>query len=227
MIKLLIIGDNYILSELLHQYLSSREEISVLERLRFDEIEQPCRFNELPHIILFLWGNDPLHLRRKFSSLKKQFPGARIIFLSSEDKREEAELNIIKMGAKGFLCAKDSLETLIRAIKACHAGEIWASRKSTNAVIGNLDTGRVVIEENETGGLTPREKEVLLLLASGLKNTEIAARLFISDKTVKTHVSRLFKKIKVSNRLQATLWAYKNFIKKEDQAPARHKKHNS
>ncbi len=223
MIKLLIIGDNDIICGLLHQYLSSREEMSVLERLHFDEIEQPCRFNEPPHIILFLAENGALPLRRKFSSLKKRFPGAKIIFLSSGDKREEVELNIIKMGAKGFLCAKDTMENLVMAIKACHTGEIWASRKSTSAAIENLDNDSTgfIIEEDETGGLTLQEKRVLLLVASGLKNTEVAEKLFISDKTVKTHVSRIFKKIKVSNRLQATLWAYKNFFKKEGQPPTK------
>lgn len=209
MINVLIVSDNQIFSELLDQYLSSSQEISIVGRFRLNEIKQTHRSTQ-PDIILFSHRCDPLTIRRKFLSVKRGFPDSKIIFISPEDDREEMEFNIIKMGAKGFLCARDPLKILDRAIKLSYSGEIWASRRSTNKIIEDLYDKEVSIKENKIAGLTDQEKRILVLLTSGFKNAEIAQRLFISEKTVKTHINRIFKKIKVSNRLQAALWAAKN-----------------
>jgi len=75
----------------------------------------------------------------------------------------------------------------------------------------NKPRGARVKNENE---LTQREYEVIVLIADGLNNKDIADRLFISEKTVKNHVSNIFRKINVSDRTQAAIYAYKNNIKK-------------
>jgi len=209
MINVLIVSDNQIFSELLDQYLSSFQEISIAGRFRLNEIKQ-TRCSTHPDIILFLHRCDPLVIRKEFLSVKRGFPDSKIIFISPEDDREEMESNMIKMGAKGFLCARDSLKTLVHAIKSSYSGEIWASRRSTNKIIEDLQDRGITIKKDKVAGLTNQEKKVLLLLTSGFKNMEIAQRLFISEKTVKTHINRIFKKIEVSNRLQAALWASKN-----------------
>ena len=209
MIKVLVVSDNQIFRELLYQYLSSLEEISVIGKISLDEIEHHSYLLS-PDIVLFLEKCDSMTIKRDILALKKNFPKAKIIFLSLRDIRGDMELNVIKMGAKGFLCAKDSLKTLIQAIKSCYNGEIWATRRSTNIIIDNLQGKIITRKKDEVDILTPQEKKVLILLASGFKNAEIAQKLFISEKTVKTHINKIFKKIKVTNRLQAALWASKN-----------------
>ncbi len=209
MIKVLVVSDNQIFRELLYEYLSSLEEISVIGKISLDEIEHHSYLLS-PDIVLFLEKCDSMTIKRDILALKKNFPKAKIIFLSLRDIRGDMELNVIKMGAKGFLCAKDSLKTLIQAIKSCYNGEIWATRRSTNIIIDNLQGKIITRKKDEVDILTPQEKKVLILLASGFKNAEIAQKLFISEKTVKTHINKIFKKIKVTNRLQAALWASKN-----------------
>jgi len=209
MIKVLVVSDNQIFGELLYQYLSSLEEISVIGKISLDEIEHHSYLLS-PDIVFFLEKCDSMTIKRDILVLKKNFPKAKIIFLSLRDIRGDMELNVIKMGAKGFLCAKDSLKTLIQAIKSCYNGEIWATRRSTNIIIDNLQGKIITRKKDEVDILTPQEKKVLILLASGFKNAEIAQKLFISEKTVKTHINKIFKKIKVTNRLQAALWASKN-----------------
>lgn len=209
MIKVLVVSDNQIFRELLYEYLSSLEEISVIGKINLDEIEHHSYLLS-PDIVLFLEKCDSMTIKRDILALKKNFPKAKIIFLSLRDIRGDMELNVIKMGAKGFLCAKDSLKTLIQAIKSCYNGEIWATRRSTNIIIDNLQGKIITRKKDEVDILTPQEKKVLILLASGFKNAEIAQKLFISEKTVKTHINKIFKKIKVTNRLQAALWASKN-----------------
>ena len=209
MIKVLVVSDNQIFRELLYEYLSSLEEISVIGKISLDEIEHHSYLLS-SDIVLFLEKCDSMTIKRDILALKKNFPKAKIIFLSLRDIRGDMELNVIKMGAKGFLCAKDSLKTLIQAIKSCYNGEIWATRRSTNIIIDNLQGKIITRKKDEVEILTPQEKKVLILLASGFKNAEIAQKLFISEKTVKTHINKIFKKIKVTNRLQAALWASKN-----------------
>ncbi|HEC49744.1 MAG TPA: response regulator transcription factor, partial [Candidatus Desulfofervidus auxilii] len=137
MIKVLVVSDNQIFRELLYEYLSSLEEISVIGKINLDEIEHHSYLLS-PDIVLFLEKCDSMTIKRDILALKKNFPKAKIIFLSLRDIRGDMELNVIKMGAKGFLCAKDSLKTLIQAIKSCYNGEIWATRRSTNIIIDNL-----------------------------------------------------------------------------------------
>ena len=209
MIKVLVVSDNQIFRELLYEYLSSLEEISVIGKISLDEIEHHSYLLS-SDIVLFLEKCDSMTIKRDILALKKNFPKAKIIFLSLRDIRGDMELNVIKMGAKGFLCARDSLKTLIQAIKSCYNGEIWATRRSTNIIIDNLQRKIITRKKDEVEILTPQEKKVLILLASGFKNAEIAQKLFISEKTVKTHINKIFKKIKVTNRLQAALWASKN-----------------
>lgn len=209
MIKVLVVSDNQIFRELLYEYLSSLEEISVIGKISLDEIEHHSYLLS-SDIVLFLEKCDSMTIKRDILALKKNFPKAKIIFLSLRDIRGDMELNVIKMGAKGFLCARDSLKTLIQAIKSCYNGEIWATRRSTNIIIDNLQGKIITRKKDEVDILTPQEKKVLILLASGFKNAEIAQKLFISEKTVKTHINKIFKKIGVTNRLQAALWASKN-----------------
>lgn len=209
MIKVLIVSDNQIFSELLDQHLSPLEEIYIVGRVGLDETKQ-LPYLTRPDVILFLQKCGSLFIKKKFLDLKKSFPDSKIIFVSPRDNSKQMELDLLNMGVKGFLCAGDSLETLVRAVKSCYSGEIWASRRSTSMVIENLENKGITIGKDKVGGLTNQERRVLLLLTSGFKNAEIAEKLYISEKTVKTHINRIFKKIKVSSRLQAALWASKN-----------------
>ncbi|CAD7780492.1 MAG: hypothetical protein KIIPBIDF_01349 [Candidatus Methanoperedenaceae archaeon GB50] len=109
MIKVLVVSDNQIFRELLDEYLSSLEEISVIGKISLDEIEHHSYLLS-PDIVLFLEKCDSMTIKRDILALKKNFPKAKIIFLSLRDIRGDMELNVIKMGAKGFLCAKDSLK---------------------------------------------------------------------------------------------------------------------
>ncbi len=116
----------------------------------------------------------------------------------------------LKAGAKGYLSKDSSVSDLTKAIKAVHQGELWIERKLMSRFFD-----QETITDSKGGnphgrtkeGLTPREQEVLHVLATGCTNKEIAQDLFISEKTVKTHLSSIFRKLKVTRRLQAILCA--------------------
>jgi DNA-binding CsgD family transcriptional regulator len=86
---------------------------------------------------------------------------------------------------------------------------VWASRKTLSECLGKTIT-HVAAERGDGDVLSPREKEVLLFIARGKSDNEIAEELCISPFTVKTHLYRIFRKVSVTNRLQAALWAVKH-----------------
>ncbi len=116
----------------------------------------------------------------------------------------------LKAGAKGYISRGASISDLIKAIEGVHRGELWVERKvisrffEQEAVVDSTRQG----EQGETKELlTPREKEIIRCLATGCTNKEIGESLFISEKTVKAHLNSIFRKLNVSRRLQAILYA--------------------
>ena len=126
--------------------------------------------------------------------------------------------NAISNGVHGIFHENDSLATLKKGIRAILNGELWYSRDTMSVTLSSL------VEKNNIQspkisdeiGLTRREKEILKLIALGKTNEEIAGNLNISSLTVKTHVSNIYRKINVPNRIQAIFWATKNFVHLKD-----------
>ena len=121
------------------------------------------------------------------------------------------EKSAVQKGIKGFFYETDPLEHFLKGVHSMYLGEPWVSRKIMSQCIFN-NASQMTNGESKNGAvhLTPREVEILALVAVGTPNAQISEKLFISPHTVKTHVYNIFKKIRVDNRLQASLWAAKN-----------------
>jgi DNA-binding NarL/FixJ family response regulator len=220
MIKVFIVCNCRIFLKLLDEHLCAFDNISVIETLSYNEIEQADSLKrtalaQKPDIILFASGSQWPNLKKKLQCVRKRFPDTPIIFLSSRAESESMEFNVIKWGAKGFLSSTAPSGILIKAVRACYAGEIWASRKFAGRIMDDMGEEKLFAGAGKSvqeipGRLTRQELKVITLIASGFRNAEIGKNLFISENTVKTHINRLFKKINVKNRLQAALWAAKH-----------------
>ncbi|MBN2809291.1 MAG: response regulator transcription factor [Deltaproteobacteria bacterium] len=119
------------------------------------------------------------------------------------------EEELLRLGVWGVFYAEDSSLNLPRGVEAIRNGEIWVSRQKMSSCLVNM-------RRRENGGrlerhlLSVREREVLQMIADGLTNDAIADKLCISIHTVRSHGYRIFKKIEVSNRQQASLWALRH-----------------
>jgi DNA-binding NarL/FixJ family response regulator len=139
--------------------------------------------------------------------LAAERPAARVIALTTYAD-EPTVLGALRAGARGFLTKDAGAEELQHAIEAVARGEAALDRAVQHHVVA------AVAEAPEAralpDGLTPREAEVLALIADGLSNGEIATRLVVSQATVKTHVNHVFAKTGVRDRAQAVAYAYRN-----------------
>jgi DNA-binding NarL/FixJ family response regulator len=139
----------------------------------------------------------------------------RILMLTTFDLDEYA-FAALKAGASGFLLKDVPPEELLFAIRAVHSGDSVVAPSTTRRLIDQfahlLPGGGPA--PAELTGLTEREREVLVLVAQGLSNAEIAGKLFLSEATVKTHVGRILAKLDLRDRVQAVVYAYENGLVK-------------
>jgi DNA-binding NarL/FixJ family response regulator len=122
----------------------------------------------------------------------------------------------IEAGVRGIVDKAEDPAVLIKAIKKVHSGELWLERMMMVNAITTLSRGGTAAKSGQNGfaasTLSTRELEVVSLVCLGLKNKEIAERLFISSATVRHHLSSIFNKIDVEDRLELVLYAFKNHI---------------
>jgi DNA-binding NarL/FixJ family response regulator len=135
----------------------------------------------------------------------------RVLILTTFDLDEYA-FEALRAGASGFLLKSAPPEELLYAIRSVHNGDSVVAPSTTRRLIGrfmpHLPDSRQVTDREDLAELTAREREVLTEVGSGLSNTEIAARLHISEATVKTHIGHIMAKLGLRDRIQAVVYAY-------------------
>lgn len=151
--------------------------------------------------------------------IRTQSPATRVIILTIHDD-ENYVVEVVKAGAAGYLLKDIDPGMLIKAIRTVHEGESFIYPTLAKKLFGELsrmeDQRRAgatsLLQQGREERLTLRELEVLQLIAKGLSNHEIAQQLFLSEKTVKNHLTNIFRKIEVADRTQAVLYAIKHKI---------------
>ena len=139
-------------------------------------------------------------------------PGPRVLILTTFDL-DQYVFDALRAGASGFLLKDVTAERLFDAVRVVAAGEALLAPAVTRRLISEFTRLRPVPDDQPPaamGTLTPRETEVLRLVAEGLSNPEIAQRLVVTEETVKTHVSRILAKLGLRDRTQAVVAAYES-----------------
>ena len=139
----------------------------------------------------------------------RRLDGPRVLVLTTFDL-DEYVYDALSAGASGFLLKDVPAERLFEAVRVIAAGEALLAPAITKRLIGEFARQRPRAARPRSHDLTPRETEVLRLLAEGLSNAEIATRLVVAEETVKTHVSRILMKLDLRDRTQAVVAAYES-----------------
>jgi DNA-binding NarL/FixJ family response regulator len=136
-------------------------------------------------------------------------PGARILMLTVSTEDEHV-VEALAAGACGYLVKAAPPEDTVRAIRAAHAGDSTLSPQVATRLVARVRHARDMRAAPPPANLTPRELEILRLIAEGRENAEIAERLVISLSTAKNHVAHLLEKLGAQNRVQAAVYAVRN-----------------
>jgi DNA-binding NarL/FixJ family response regulator len=203
MIRLMLVDDHAVLRDGLRNILSVEEDIEVVgEAVSGDDALLKVE-NCQPDMIL-MDINMPMKNGVEVTGiLKRKYPNIKILVLTMHS-HEEYFMSAIREGADGYLLKDAPSDQVVEAIRTVARGESVIHPSMTRKLLAFHQQKQT---EQEDTTLTEREKEVLLCLVEGLSNKEIADRLFISDKTVKIHVSKIFKKLNVKSRSQVVIHA--------------------
>lgn len=152
-------------------------------------------------------------------SIQTRVPKAKVILFASSESKEEF-VEAMKLGCRGVLLKDGPTSLIEKSIQKVYAGEIWLDSNTTAAVIRQfaLPTEPFISQQingktgRERAQLSQREREIIILIAQGYKNKEIAEKMFITEQTVKNHLHNVFDKLGVSDRLELALYAIHNSL---------------
>jgi two-component system nitrate/nitrite response regulator NarL len=140
------------------------------------------------------------------------FPHTRVLILTGA-KDLEMHQECVRLGASGLVQKDVTAEVLVKAIKTVNAGEIWFANPTIMKFLSEVRNKRSEQEKDpeatKIATLTKREKEIIGLVCEGLKNKEVAERLYISDTTVRHHLTSIFSKLEVPDRLGLVIYSYR------------------
>jgi DNA-binding NarL/FixJ family response regulator len=216
-ITVLVADDQSMVRAGFRMLLSGEEDIEVVAEARdgLEAVEKTARFR--PTVVLMdirMPELDGLEATRRILGAD---PAARVLILTTFDL-DEYVYEALRAGASGFVLKDDPPEQLIAAIRTVAAGDALLSPTVTKRVIKQFARAPRPEPPKQFDELSEREREVFRLIARGLSNAEIGQELYISDTTVKTHITHILQKLGLRDRVQAVVLAYQTGLFEADGA---------
>ena len=147
----------------------------------------------------------------KILGLVKKNKSAKVILLIDRDYSENLLINAIRSGVRGYVLKDVDSSHLIKSVKAVFDGELWAERKLMGKVVDGSSYPTKKLElKGQIYDLTETEIKIIKLVLTGMTNREVADELYISEKTVKFHLYKIFKKLTIKNRAGLILFGFRN-----------------
>jgi DNA-binding NarL/FixJ family response regulator len=206
-VRILLVDDHVMFREGVKLLLERESQFEVVAEAADPKEALALAAREQPDIVLLdldLAGYNGMDI---VEALQASAPRSSIIVLTGM-RDAELQTRALRAGAKGFVQKDQNGELVLRAIRKVLDGEIWFDHGTIGAAVNRLIAGASE-EEKQLGTLTPRERDITSLVGEGLKNDAIAQRLFISEKTVRNHLTVIFDKVGVRDRLHLAIYAYR------------------
>lgn len=211
MIRVVLVDDHAMVRAGLEQLLAVVGDIEVVGSVADGVAAVEHVGRTLPDVVLMDLSMPGLDGIRATAAIRAAYPDVRVVVLTSYGERERV-LAAVDAGAVGYLLKEADPDDLVRGVRAAARGESPVSPRAGRALIA-ARAGEVA-----AAALTPRERQVLILVAQGLANKQIARRLGVSEKTVKAHLTKVFASIGVTDRTRAALWAERHGLLRQGPA---------
>lgn len=170
------------------------EALAELSRLEADQ---------LPDVVLMDLQMQPMGGVEATAEIRSRYEHVEVVVLTSFVEADDVQA-ALAAGASGYLLKDADADEVVAAIRAAHEGELHLDPAVAKRLMSSM---RSRPERDPVAELTPRELEILRMVAAGKANKQIAAELVISERTARTHVSNILRKLDLSSRTQAALWA--------------------
>lgn len=209
MIRVLIADDESLVRAGLRAVLESAADIAVVAEAADGRAAVAAVPASRPDVVLLDIKMPVLDGLAAIGEIQRHAPGVRVVLLTSFGTQPNAQ-RAVREGAAGFILKSCAPDELIRAVRAAHAGQAYLSPQVTRFVldmIPHADVARGQAAAARLAALSPRESQVMSLLAEGLPNGSIARKLRMTEASTKTYVSRILAKLGCANRVQAALLA--------------------
>lgn len=206
MIKVLFVDDHEMVRIGVSSYLSTQPDIEVVAEAGNGEDGVNMALDLKPDVILMDLVMEPIDGIEATRRIIDAWPEAKILVVTSFIDDEKV-YPAIEAGAASYMLKTSKASEIAKAIRATHNGESVFEPAVTSKVMNRMRKKKEVLPHEE---LTPREMEILLLIAQGKTNQEIAEELYIALKTTKVHVSNILGKLDLHDRTQAAIYAYKH-----------------
>jgi two-component system nitrate/nitrite response regulator NarL len=216
-IRIMIVDDHAVIRTGLRMLIEQDHTMKVVamagtpaEAMTMAEAEKP----DIIVLDLMLGEEDGLDF---LPDLCKASSNSRVLILTGVQS-PESHRTAIRRGAMGIVLKQQAAELLLKAIQKVYEGEVWIDRSMMGSVLNDVRSERreeVDPEVAKINALTAREREVIALVSQGLKNKVIGERLFISETTVTHHLSSIYSKLGVADRLELVVFAFANHLAKK------------
>lgn len=208
MIRVLIADDQALVRTGFRMILDGEDDLQVVGEARDGQEAVELARRDGPDVVLMDVRMPIVDGIQATRELTASGEASKVLILTTFDL-DEYVYSALAAGASGFLLKDVKASTLVDAVRTVHAGDALIAPSATRRLITRFVAQRPrPASSNPVSSLTPREREILTLVAKGLSNQEIAALTFISEGTVKTHVGRIFTKLDARDRVQAVIAAY-------------------
>jgi two-component system nitrate/nitrite response regulator NarL len=220
-IRVLLIDEQPVIRAALRELITSQAGIEVMAESTTIPTAAAEVTVEFDLVLVNLSDGDRTSLS-SLPELLSKCDGSRALVLTSVRDREGHTL-AMRYGAMGIAFKERTPELLIKAVEKVHAGEVWLERAMMATVLGEMskayDGRRTDLPSSQIATLTDRERQVVGLIGEGLKNKQIAARLFISETTVRHHLTSIFDKLNVADRCELVVYAFRHGLARHSPVP--------
>jgi DNA-binding NarL/FixJ family response regulator len=209
MIRVLVVDDQAMVRAGLRLILEGQADIEVVGEAADGEEAQVAVRRDRPDLVLMDIRMPRLDGIAATSKLIEHDPAVRVLVVTTFDA-DQFVFEALRAGASGFILKDSSPEQLVAAVRLIAAGDALLAPARTRRLIETQVRPKPTVDLSLVGTLTDREREVLVLMAKGLDNSQIASGLVISDATVRTHIGHVLSKLNARSRVQAVVVAYES-----------------
>jgi DNA-binding NarL/FixJ family response regulator len=205
-IRVFLVDDHAVVRRGMRAFLDLVDDVEVVGdavdgKAALDELAVLAARGALPDVVLMDLLMPGLDGVATTAAIKQRYPQVEVVALTSFSEAERVH-RALAAGAAGYLLKDAEADEVVAAVRAAHRGEVHL-----DPVVARALTRSLVAPHRTATALTPREREILVLVAQGRSNRDIAGALVISERTARTHVSNVLAKLGLASRTQAALWA--------------------